>query len=278
MINAYWWRPGNGTYNLGDEITTFLLSELFAVNHQISKLANADLISTGSVLQNIWGNRYIFRKKPIAVVGSGFIYTGMKLRHLKFAKIYSVRGYFSKQLITDIGSDNIALGDPGLLVPRALKKLNLNIEKKYRYGIIPHFTKFGTEDLDEKYKDYGSYRIIDFRTNNFREIIHEMLSCETIISQALHGLILSDAFEIPNVWLDDGALHTGGNFKFHDYFSSIGRPFNKKLNPSTEIDKEVIIKNTFIIDKDTLENIQEQTQSAFERYFRDFNISYSIKK
>lgn len=276
-MNAYWWRPNNNTYNLGDEITTFLLSELFSVEHNISNLSDADLISTGSILQNIWGNRFFLRKKPIGVVGSGFIYTGMKLKRLKFAKIYSVRGFFSRQLITDKGVENIALGDPGLLVSKALVDLDNKIEKKYKYGIIPHFTKFGTADLNEQYKEYESYTIIDFRTNDFRKILQEMLSCEIIISQALHGLILSDSFKLPNVWLDDGALHTGGNFKFYDYFSSVGRPFNKKINSSNKFHTEAISTNTFTLDAVTLESIQEEITHAFERYFIDFNIIHSIK-
>ncbi|MEB0205865.1 polysaccharide pyruvyl transferase family protein [Pseudomonas sp. CCC3.1] len=277
MLNTFWWRPGNEKFNLGDEITTFLLSELFSVNHQLTSLDEAKLISTGSILQSIWGNRYLFRRKPIGVVGSGFIYTGMKLRKLKFSKIYSVRGHLSRQLITDKYPNNILLGDPGLLVPLALGDLGQTVEKKYKYGIIPHFTKFDTEDQNEKYKALGSYRVIDFRTNDFKKIASEILSCEVIMSQALHGLILSDAFQIPNIWLDEGSLHTGGNFKFHDYFSSVGRPFNLKINPSNDFSNDLLSKNTFTVNKETLDEIQLQAMSAFEQFFTDFNISYKTK-
>lgn len=274
MLNTYWWRPSSKNFNLGDEITTYLLSELFSVNHQLTTLDEAKLISTGSILQSIWGNRYLFRSKPIGVVGSGFIYTGMKLRKLKFLKIYSVRGYLSRQLITDKHPETILLGDPGLLVPLALGDLSETIEKKYKYGIIPHFTKFDTENQEEKYRELESYRIIDFRTNDFKKIASEMLSCEIILSQALHGLILSDAFKIPNIWVDDGALHTGGSFKFYDYFSSVGRPFNLKIDPSTPLKQDLLEKNTFSIENNILEDVQQQAMHAFKKFFSDFNISH----
>ena len=42
---------------------------------------------------------------------------------------------------------------------------------------------------------------------------------KAIVSSSLHGLICSDAYNIPNLWLDEYKL-IEGDFKFKDYFVS----------------------------------------------------------
>jgi pyruvyltransferase len=64
--------------------------------------------------------------------------------------------------------------------------------------------------------DLGKY-------DGWKDIVDKALSCETILSGSLHGLIISEAYKIPNLWIEFGEPLIGGHFKFHDFFFSIGR-------------------------------------------------------
>jgi pyruvyltransferase len=54
------------------------------------------------------------------------------------------------------------------------------------------------------------------------------MSCERIVSSSLHGLVIADAYGIPNAWLNSdggagGSRPGGGEFKFYDYFASVNK-------------------------------------------------------
>ena len=51
------------------------------------------------------------------------------------------------------------------------------------------------------------------------DILYQNLSCEAIISSALHGLIAADSFFFPNRWIKLSDNLMGGDFKFNDYYS-----------------------------------------------------------
>jgi hypothetical protein len=52
-------------------------------------------------------------------------------------------------------------------------------------------------------------------------VVKAISECKLILSQSLHGLIVADALGIPNVWIEPSSKMIGGEFKFHDYFSTI---------------------------------------------------------
>ena len=53
------------------------------------------------------------------------------------------------------------------------------------------------------------------------DIIEQITSCEFIISSSLHGLIVSDAYGVPNVWAEFSDNIWGNGFKYRDYYASI---------------------------------------------------------
>ena len=63
-------------------------------------------------------------------------------------------------------------------------------------------------------------------TDPWQNVISVIYSCKYIISSSLHGLICSDAYNKPNLWLDEYSL-SEGDFKFRDYFASQQRPYVK---------------------------------------------------
>lgn len=59
--------------------------------------------------------------------------------------------------------------------------------------------------------------------NVWHDIIDQINECEFIISSSLHGLIISDAYNIPNVWAVFSDKIVGGEFKYKDYYASVNK-------------------------------------------------------
>ena len=113
-------------------------------------------------------------------------------------------------------------GDPALLLPLFYKPNIIEKYKKY-IGVIPHLSNY--EKYLNKNINTKKYLLIN-PSDHWKTVIDKICSCKCIISSSLHGLICSDAYNIPNIWLDEYKLQEG-NLKFIDYFLSQNRNINK---------------------------------------------------
>ncbi|WP_158774122.1 polysaccharide pyruvyl transferase family protein [Cobetia sp. L2A1] len=268
MLNVTWWRSPEGMNNLGDEITSILLENHFQVEHSKTNIFNADVISTGSILNWVY-NRDDWKpgRRRLAVVGSGLMKPVANIEKKNkandFLDIHSVRGYLTKSLLGAKGND-VSIGDPGLL---ASLLVSTKPAKKFKFGVIPHHTKVDDVAFINKFSALGDICVIDFRTNDHHAIFTQMLECEVILSQSLHGLIFSDSLGIPNVWVDSGTLHGGGEFKFYDYFSSIGRDFSRKLDVSQSDAQTSMLQDSKIHEMSQLKlrEVQSDIIAAFKK-------------
>ena len=132
--------------------------------------------------------------------------------------VYAVRGPLTAVELRKQGINcPDVFGDPVLLLPRYYRPEG---RKRYRLGIIPHFS----DQADGKMARYTStdeVKVIDIR-GPLWSTVNALCECEHIVSTSLHGLILADAYGIPNAWAKLGDAIPGGTFKFTDYYSSIG--------------------------------------------------------
>lgn len=183
----------------------------------------------------------------VIVWGCGFISEESKLQAQ--LDIRAVRGKLTRDMILQQGYNCPEVyGDPVLLFKRYY---NPDVSKKYKLGIIPHYVDKDCEWVKNLPNDV---KVIDI-CGESHKFIDDVLECETIASSSLHGLVLSDAYNIPNLWikLSDGI---GGNgFKFRDYFSSINKPVNMlNVTVDTKLDTvhSSIVKHDIEIDLDLL--------------------------
>jgi pyruvyltransferase len=65
--------------------------------------------------------------------------------------------------------------------------------------------------------------------NNWTDFIDQMCECEAVFSSSLHGLIVAEAYGIPNYWISVSENVLGHGFKFRDYFASIGKSIREPL-------------------------------------------------
>ena len=81
------------------------------------------------------------------------------------------------------------------------------------------------EEIRDKHAD--EILIIDLANyEKWTDVIDQICSCECILSSSLHGLIASDAYQVPNCWIELSGKISGGYFKYLDYASSVDRVFS----------------------------------------------------
>ena len=163
-------------------------------------------------------------------------------------KVYSVRGPLTRNLLLNRGWDVPEIyGDPALLFPRIY---NPKIDKKYKYGLIPHCVDFFSLDGLKSINRIESLgvKIINI-TSGIYEFINELLECETILSSSLHGLIAADAYGISNHRVKLSSLILGGDFKYLDYYASVEREHHVPLELRPDIEMEEIESLNFEIGK-----------------------------
>jgi pyruvyltransferase len=204
-VSAYWWV---GVPNFGDIITPLLL-KYYNYTPVHSSIGNAQLVSTGSIL-NMLPEDY-----EGIILGSGFINDTCKRRFEK-AKVLALRGKYTKKLL-GIESD-IALGDPGLLASDTVKHRQ---NKKYVLGIIPHYVDSDNIKIMNLKKKYPKEIIVIDVKEQPEKVLEIIDSCNYIISSSLHGIIVADSFNIPTAWMSLSDKVVGNGFKFYDYNSAI---------------------------------------------------------
>lgn len=198
-----WWHIGRP--NFGDDINpTFFRAIAGTAMRFCSDRRRPHILGAGSILAKA--------TEASVVCGSGFLEPPGKGCVLP-AEVVAVRGNLS---LAAIGRRiDVPVGDPLVLVDQVVP----SEVKRHRFGLVPHV-----------------YSMSRWRARNVRRlhlidpgrdpwvVIREIASCETIVSQSLHGLIVADALGVPNVWVAPSEVTVGGRFKFDDYFSTLGRP------------------------------------------------------
>lgn len=180
--------------------------------------------------------------KKTEIWGAGIIDETKSLR-IKPHKVYAVRGPLTRKRLLEQGVECPEVyGDPALLIPYYYKP---KVKKKFLLGFIPHRSNLDRIDdftIDGiRLSERNDVQVIDLsKYDRWTDIIDQICSCENIISGSLHGLIMAEAYKIPNLWIEFGNRLIGGHFKFHDFFLSIGRD---RESPYIIEDYELSIKD-----------------------------------
>jgi len=128
---------------------------------------------------------------------------------------------------------------------------------KYKMGIIPHVVDQQhpvIQEIRDKYAD--EILIIDLaHYERWTDVIDQICSCEKILSSSLHGIIVSDAYQIPNCWIELTGKISGGYFKYHDYASSVHREFTEPAR--IELVEDLFSLTTACAQKDIILKLQK---------------------
>lgn len=198
--------------NIGDQLNHFILSRFTSKDLvQCSSSYTPHILGIGSIAHLsgrgslLWGCGIIGRQ------------TLPLWRRLNEKQIFALRGHLTLNEFDKAGLDlrQIPLGDPGLLTSKYWN--DQCTKSEFKIGIVPHYMH--KEDARHMLRNCDNIIVLDVALSPF-EFINQLIRCEYILSSSLHGLILSDAFAIPNKWISFFPELYGGTFKFIDYYST----------------------------------------------------------
>lgn len=222
-----------GQPNFGDDLNPYFFERLLEKPIRFSSKSKSHLLGIGSIFNTSC--------RDSIVVGSGLLAADMAPRTIA-RRIISLRGHLTAEVF---GCDPGHYGDPAVLTARLFPQ---STSPTYRLGVIPHHSQakqwlatIKTDSLNGLHR--SRYRrnarrnakksaeklpkqdvlYIDPRWHPLR-VIEAITLCQGILSQSLHGLIIADAYSIPNAWITPATTMTGKEFKFADYYSTTSAP------------------------------------------------------
>lgn len=220
--------------NVGDLLNPYIVPKITGQETRRSK-SNifAHLRAIGSVLGSANWQSYIW--------GSGSIDGNPPRSRLDPQKIRAVRGVLTREMLYGCGYpiESVPLGDPAVLLPRYYSKER--VATTFRVGVVPHFSDMDIL-LNGNIVVPKDCFVIDVAQDP-ETFIDSLLKCDFIVSSSLHGLILADAYGIPNVWASFSDRLLGGEFKFMDYYTTTDSPKQVVYHVATQSDFTELLKS-----------------------------------
>ena len=232
-VNLFYFNEKVGHGNFGDELSKFIVENLINI-HKYDLVYNEEgvkknLIAIGSYLHIARNDYYIYgtglRTNP--PIEGRLSYTNLHISACRGPKTHAFLKNEKK-----LNSPGI-FGDPALLLKELYVPQKMN-ELTQKIAIIPHKSHYGHY---KKMKLDKKYVVINPR-EHWKTVVDSIYSAKSIISSSLHGLIVADAYNKPNIMLCEIEL-TEGTFKFKDYYLSQKRPFIF-INTIDEFDEKLL--------------------------------------
>lgn len=136
-------------------------------------------------------------------------------------RIISVRGPKTRDVLNEHGIlCPASYGDPALMLPLFYKPRLTNNKK--RVVVIPNmgsdYELYSIKIIQEHYDAV----LLDLKKyNNWTDVIDVIANSKFVISESLHGIIVAETYNIPNVWVEFVEHPSYWNFKFEDFYESI---------------------------------------------------------
>jgi hypothetical protein len=211
-LKLHWWKAEP---NFGDAINPLIVGHVAGrvVRHVGPR--RADLLAIGSMLQVVKRTGKAAREhgEKLCVWGTGLLNPVFSTEFLENIEVALVRGPITAALLK---REMTRFGDPGLLINDALP---FEGERVDRIGVVPHYSLVDDPELLAFVASDPAYLLIDPREDP-AEVCLQIGSCAHVFASSLHGLIMADAYGVPNTWITPKGQSW---LKYLDYAASIGR-------------------------------------------------------
>lgn len=204
-IPLFWWQPGNGTTNFGDELSRVIVERVLQKNVAEAKIEAPKLLAIGSVIH--------FADTGDCIWGSGINGKHLDPRDYRFRKldIRSVRGPLTRSFLQSMGHMAPKLyGDPALLMSVLFPEFQRS--SKRDYIVIPHVSE------EELYRDHEKAVL---PSESWENVVRKIVESDFVISGSLHGIIVAESFGIPARLLYNNSSEP--LYKYIDYYMGTGR-------------------------------------------------------
>lgn len=210
-IRLYYWPSPN----FGDQLSHDVVAHVSGRAVVQKGPRQAELFAIGSLLQGLCNN---FKSVPDGtprplVWGAGMMRPVMRREFLDNVDIRLLRGPVSAAIL-DLPMT--AFGDPGLLAPEAMGPPP---DRQDRIVVIPHHAQMEDGRFEAMVARDLALHLVDPRQSP-ATVCAAIASAAHVFSASLHGLIVADAYGVPNTWIDPGGH---ARLKYYDYAASIGR-------------------------------------------------------
>ena len=209
-LRLHWWKA---VPNFGDAISPVVLEHVSgrAVVH--AGVNQAEVWAVGSLVQVV-KRAYASAKSVRPLVwGTGLLHPVHGTGFRAHVDIALVRGPITADLL---GLEVSRFGDPGLLISDVWPHERA---PGGRIGVVPHHTLVEDVMLRALIELDPKYHVIDPR-RPASEVCAEIAVCDHVFASSLHGLIVADAYGVPNTWV---APIGQSRLKYLDYAASVGR-------------------------------------------------------
>lgn len=210
--------------NIGDDLNQIIpeiITNKIVIPYKFSLIGRflnkkANVLFIGSIITALSNSKSV-------IIGSGLSPDFTSDSFVAPNKVLRVRGPLTQEYLIKMGIPCPSVyGDPALVLPCIYKP---NKVKSYKVGFIPHFLDkdLGVLKMLPKCDDCIIIDPTDYKS--WTSFIDDLCSCEVIFSSSLHGLIIADAYNIPNIWTE--FVFKVNKFKYNDYFHSVSRELHE---------------------------------------------------
>lgn len=247
--------------NLGDMFGFHLVNDIINKN-DLSDLIDLIPINQKTPKSLVEGEEVLFlvgstinhinnfkNKSNITVIGCGNI-NGTDIIHSNNVNIIGVRGPLTKSSLKTSNNSKI-VSDPGLLISYVYPTSKKPTKK---IGYIIH--SVDREIFFEKYPHLKQDLINNYQSPE--KFVDELMDYEKIVSSSLHGIIFSHSFnkEVIPIKITDKII--GGDYKYNDYYSSIGLSNVSRINlTTTNSSFNYLFEDSFVPSKNKINSIKE---------------------
>lgn len=234
-MNLYFFRGDKP--NFGDELNTWMWPKL--IDGVWDADDNTIFLGIGSIIYDSFP-----KDKRKVVFGAGYGgYT--KLPELDDSwKFHFVRGKLTAKALGL--NESLGIGDAAILLRSCVKQ---KVEKRYKVSFMPHWGSTFEGDWELVCK-LGSIHYID-PCAPVEDVLDQILASELILTEAMHGAIVSDALRVP--WIPIRPLSNQHSMKWYDWASALDIDLKPKPIVSSTLLESVVLffesRNPPIADK-----------------------------
>lgn len=281
--------------NLGD-ISGFLIMRHFARQHGIHTLKTLGVGDGGAPCVLVVGSllNWVADNSPCTVLGAGLISDPRRIpggRAPYGLDLRAVRGPLSAAVL-DVTGQTPYSSDPGLLLPVLFPRGDFvspgcAVDGS---GCAPPLREVGfiihAADREAFFGAFPQHRglLIDNHQPLMTSFLLQLFQYKRVLSSSLHGVIFAHAYGIPAAVVQLSGDILGGNFKYADYFRSVGhsqftfRPTLADVGPELTLEQAAaFVDGYWQPDPADVAGLRDRLGAAVHTYLKELKAAHAYE-